>query len=342
MNEKLDFFPHSEGYVKVIPGGNYYSFQYVFQYKDHLGNIRLSYSDTDGDGSIEPRAEIIEEHNYYPFGLEIYEMDFRQYDPAIGRFTSVDPLAEKAPDWTPYRAFFNNPIRYIDPTGMLEDTYGIDDNGNIRHIDDQKYYDEQGNEVDRLYKMDSKYGVDKNGDYVESNVRDDGSSIVSDLAHSVKTKQYGTSEIGGSTFTANEYIAYADGSEKNEVNRIYDFAAKNSKVEWGLIGFNDKNGNFNYQIGTLGLGGLDGQFGLSSSPSLPRSMGQGLYSIHSHPGENGYQNRLESVYGDSSVGPHYLNNLGYKSYQIYFPSDNKTWGIDRYGRESANVKRIRF
>ena len=41
----------------------------MYQYKDHLGNIRLSYSDANNDGAI-TNSEIIEESNYYPFGLE--------------------------------------------------------------------------------------------------------------------------------------------------------------------------------------------------------------------------------------------------------------------------------
>ena len=48
LNGTLQFFPHSEGYVSNI-GGTY---KYVFQYKDHLGNVRLSYADSDGNGSI--------------------------------------------------------------------------------------------------------------------------------------------------------------------------------------------------------------------------------------------------------------------------------------------------
>src|SRR5690554_4576407 len=44
----------------------------------------------------------------------------RYYDPRLSIFISVDPLAEQAPDWTPYRYGFNNPIRYTDPTGMYE------------------------------------------------------------------------------------------------------------------------------------------------------------------------------------------------------------------------------
>ena len=49
-------------------------------------------------------------------------MDYgaRWYDGAIGRWTAVDPLAEDAPDWTPYRFAFDNPLSYIDPDGLFE------------------------------------------------------------------------------------------------------------------------------------------------------------------------------------------------------------------------------
>ncbi|MGZ7223051.1 hypothetical protein ACXWPH_10650, partial [Streptococcus pyogenes] len=67
LNGVLQFFPHAEGYVKPT-GTN--SYLYVYQYKDHLGNVRLSYADCNGDGEINPATEILEENNYYPFGLK--------------------------------------------------------------------------------------------------------------------------------------------------------------------------------------------------------------------------------------------------------------------------------
>jgi hypothetical protein len=40
------------------------------------------------------------------------------YDPQIGRFHTVDPLAEWHFNYTPYAYCFNNPVSFIDPTGM--------------------------------------------------------------------------------------------------------------------------------------------------------------------------------------------------------------------------------
>ena len=40
-NEQLQFFSHPEGYVSAESGG----YDYVYQYKDHLGNVRLSYTE---------------------------------------------------------------------------------------------------------------------------------------------------------------------------------------------------------------------------------------------------------------------------------------------------------
>jgi len=50
-------------------------------------------------------------------GLGEYDFHARQYDPAIGRFTTVDPLAEKFYSWSPYMYCYNNPLKFVDPDG---------------------------------------------------------------------------------------------------------------------------------------------------------------------------------------------------------------------------------
>jgi len=139
----LKFFSHSEGYVEPNEDNK---FNYVYQYKDHLNNIRLSYSDSNNDGSVDA-SEIIEEKNYYPFGLkhkgynnvvngvhhpygylnqeENEELGLgwlsfrhRNYMPEIGRFFGIDPVAGDYVTISPYQFAHNNPVWKIELEGL--------------------------------------------------------------------------------------------------------------------------------------------------------------------------------------------------------------------------------
>ena len=94
-NSGLQFFPTAEGYVNFtaskvqgVPG----KFNYAFNYVDHLGNVRMTYS----QDPISLTLRIMEENHYYPFGLKHsgYNSDMSMYSKdAIGtRIKPVPPL----------------------------------------------------------------------------------------------------------------------------------------------------------------------------------------------------------------------------------------------------------
>ena len=71
-------------------------------------------------------------------GLDLYEMDLRQYDPAIARWTTIDPVTHYST--STYNAFDNNPIFWSDPSGA--DSWKYIGNGIYRNRDTDEETDD--------------------------------------------------------------------------------------------------------------------------------------------------------------------------------------------------------
>ena len=247
-NNELQFFSTSEGYFNKtgVLNGDVQG-DYVYQYKDHLGNIRLSYADSDHNGSIDEDTEIIEQSHYYPFGLKhkgynnavssngnsvaqkfgynnkeleeslglnLLEYGARNYDASTGRFFNIDRYSESFMPISNYQYGANNPMLYIDYNGDYI-TIGISD--------------KDGNKYSVLYENGRAYHYSKNkdGKIVKGDEYDGDSEFVkdaiSDLGKISDTKQ-GRRIIGKLQQSSDGYNIVNSG---NNISPTFNFLNNN-------------------------------------------------------------------------------------------------------------------
>jgi RHS repeat-associated protein len=119
------------------------TWQYEFDYKDHIGNTRVSFKAENGalvktgektfdpwgvvlrglgsQNGIQNRWELQDHEKESTFGLNRINFGNRVLNPTIGRFDKIDPLADHPQQmrYSPYVFSNNNPIRFTDPDGRL-------------------------------------------------------------------------------------------------------------------------------------------------------------------------------------------------------------------------------
>ncbi len=155
-----------------IEGGTYY-----FYLTDHLGNNRVV---ANASGAV------VQTNHYYPFGmsfpegavsssqpykyngkeldtdrgLNLYDYSARYMDPTLGRFNTVDPMAEKYYSISPYAYCAGNSVRFFDPNGKEIWIYYDDEDGkrqqmlynaNMKYEDDNTFVSASVNYLNSMY-----------------------------------------------------------------------------------------------------------------------------------------------------------------------------------------------
>ncbi|UII30783.1 hypothetical protein LVD17_21040 [Fulvivirga ulvae] len=204
-------------------------------------------------------SNVVQKDDYYPFGLTfnsynrvtatpnkyLYngkekqnELDLdwldygaRMYDPEIGQWYAIDPLAENSISMTPYHYAANNPIIYIDINGM--DWFYYKAEGD----DDDSYHWHDGDTYEHSYSYTNEDGEEVN----ETITLDGAEAVVVFDGYTKEQLGKGNNLYGEGAILAAVTVYGPDGADDIETYKGYTVSSDPSKYGVVADGIHDEN-----------------------------------------------------------------------------------------------------
>ena len=325
----LEAYYHEEGRLTPKTGGGYL-LEYTI--KDHLGNARISFADVNGNTTIEPATEILQEQTYYPFGLEqsglmasisgtenmyqyngkefnadldlnMYDYGARWYMAELGRWGTVDPLAEKYLDMSVYNYVLNNPLVYIDPDGR----------------DARTLYDEATNTIT-----------------IQTTVYITGAGTSQEVADKMNERQKETFKEGkaddGTTIKFDITYKYDENADINNTESIEDWQDGDNVLEFKTEEGRSFVSGLHPDNGVIFMGNVTS--GLEESAA----MAQGDVVVHETGHLIGFKDRYEDIVDENGV----TSSKPEEGYSSNFMADSQQKGISQsqYNNASSFIKKL--
>jgi RHS repeat-associated protein len=302
------------------------------------------------------KTNVVQYNEYYPFGLQTenswtrngnkndylynegsqlnpingwYETAFRGYDPALGRFLQIDPLATLDASVTPFAYGGNNPAYFNDPLGLMISASGYTE-GQMRAMyraqrDNYSSYEAWATDnVDGYYGGGSGFTIDAKWVSVP-NSRDGGAGHYSYGVSAGPFSPSFSSSSGGNEFNSNETsfagigqiagLTLFTGDPKAKGSRDGSSGQGRQQGERSITGFAATGWSVGgtAAIGTIGLNiqlGVvdDGKwpmafFSLNHAVGIDLSIEAGVFTVHNN-------NPNKPFEGSNFAGPGGSYNLG--------------------------------
>ncbi len=353
VDDKPSFLYTDEGRAVPYTSEGKTKWHYEYFLKDHLGNTRVVFG-----GSVIPGgADVMQVNNYYPFGMAFesqnftsasiddytqnkylyngkelqdddlggvslgwYDFGARMYDPALGRTTTMDPMAEKFYGMSSYSMMANNPVRYVDPTGMefTESAWGWVNNlitninqqqerNNNKISEKQAQLDAGGLKAGKAKRLNKQIGRLNSANESLEGVRGE----IATLAASDQV--YNVNEISSSSATTTDAVGNSTVTASTSFNTSTNAVDINisSNAGMGLFAHELKHA-YQFDQGQMSLG----SFGIKS-PSYFLYDKQDEYEGYARQGMFGTtETTLPSRYDNLPTGPIDINNYSYKGMKL--------------------------